>query len=131
MLETLFLFGNIIRFELRLPNTITRIPAAKNLMPAKRSCEGVSSDAIFNKPYPIFINGNALPHNAQQSIARKHTTAGLHNMYLFLSAIYFVVEPNPPSLTPSASSSTVIPKGVNIPCANPSPEFTTALWPAS
>ena len=45
------------------------------------------------------------------------------------SLCYFVVLPKPPVRSPSASSSSVMPKGRKIPCANPSPPTMESVFP--
>ena len=70
-----------------LPKRIVKKPARKNLMPAKRICDDVSLPAIFRKLYPILITGNALPHNAQQSIAASATFILLVNIFFILLCI--------------------------------------------
>jgi hypothetical protein len=57
-----------------LPNIRAIIPASVNLMPANNICVAVPDAGMLNKPYPIFIHGNALPHNKQQRNAPNHTT---------------------------------------------------------
>ena len=65
------------------PNIMVRIPAKKNLVPAKRIWDITSDDSIPNKAYPILIHGNALPHNRQQRMASRNTTILLLKVDLF------------------------------------------------
>ena len=57
------------------------MPAIKNLMPAKRMVDGTLLTGI-SKADAVFIAGVALPHNAQQSNAKRATAMGVVNMFL-------------------------------------------------
>ena len=71
-------------------NNITSIPARKNLIPAKRIMSRVPDDSIPNSSYPIFIEGVALPHKKQQSIASRNTAGSVVIQSFFFSIFSFV-----------------------------------------
>lgn len=66
-------------------------PAKVNLTPANRICDIVCPLSISNKRYPIFIHGNAEPHNKQQ-IPANRTTTGIHdNLFCFTNSSFFLL----------------------------------------
>ena len=67
-----FFAGKRNFFFIRLPIKITRMPARKKRIPAKRIIRQVSSDAMFHREYPILIPGKALPHKKEQSITPRN-----------------------------------------------------------
>jgi hypothetical protein len=68
---------------------IVRIPAKVNLTPAKSIVEGTCFGGIISAE-PIFINGVALPHNAQHKSAANVTNIIFENSFepVFLSVIF-------------------------------------------
>ena len=70
----------IFRF-ITLPIRITKRPARKNLAPANAIIFPVSSELIFQSPYPIFIPGNALPH-MKQHISAPRNTIGFPSLFI-------------------------------------------------
>ena len=50
---------------------MTRKPARKNLMPANRMIDHVSSPWMANISYPVLIEGVALPHRKQHTDASR------------------------------------------------------------
>ncbi len=91
-----FFFGTSHLFCIALPKSRARIPARKKRLPANTICEAVSDASIRNRSYPIFTQGNALPHNRQQIMAKNHTTAVfcivsffIFLLFLFLCSLLF------------------------------------------
>ena len=69
----------------KLPITRAKTPARIKRRPAYNICEKVSSDAICENLQPSFMQGKALPHSRQQSIASKKTTA-----LFFSNSLFFI-----------------------------------------
>ena len=72
---------------IRLPIIMTRIPASVNRIPANSIWLLTASTGISNRLYPILIQGNALPHSAQQIIAIRHSTGVFFNHSPFFDDI--------------------------------------------
>lgn len=81
--------GRSIFFASRLPAIITMIPASENRSPAKRIWVAVESAGMLNNPYPIFMQGKALPQRAQQIVAMMIMKGVLVQIFFFASDSMF------------------------------------------
>lgn len=77
---SLFLATNTF-FCKKEPNNMTKNPANAKRMPANIKILGTPS--ILNSLYPHLMNGAALPHSVQHSMASKNTCNGFLKNSLF------------------------------------------------
>lgn len=83
-----FFSGSSTLFSTKLKIIKVKIPARKNLVPAKRMIDAVSFDDILNSLYPIFIAGNAEPQSKQQKPAINQTNGVFVRIFSFILQSY-------------------------------------------